>query len=161
LLQSRRCGGALLPHSKEKTPDKMTGWGDEPRESPVLSNSHAPGSCGQHVHAATGLHSSSAARLTLKPPHQRSPPIQPHTLNLFFLTNDNKCEIILSKITNSGSPDDGLHKKGAFQYALSSRKYWKILAKPPVFGVKRGMRFPFIRKGLRRKKGRFLCMKRL
>ena len=49
----------------------------------------------------------------------------------------------------------------AFQYALSSRKYWKVLQFSPVFGFKRAMRFPFIRKGLRRKKGHFLCMKRL
>jgi len=62
---------------------------------------------------------------------------------------------------NSGSPDDGLDTKEVFQYALSSRKYWKTQEFSPVFGVKRGMRFPFIPRELRRKKGHFLCMKRL
>jgi len=43
LLQSRRGGRALLPHSKGKTPDRITGWADQPRNPLVLSNSHLPG----------------------------------------------------------------------------------------------------------------------
>jgi len=81
-------------------------------------------------------------------------------LNRFFLTNDNKYGIMFRKIRNHAAPEDQLNKKGAFQYALSSRKYCKILEFSPVFGFKRAMRFPFIRNGLRRKKGHFLCMKR-
>jgi len=57
-------------------------------------------------------------------------------LNHFFLTNDNKCAIILPKITNHAAPEDQLKKKGAFQYALSSRKHCKILEFSPVFGFK-------------------------
>jgi hypothetical protein len=43
---------------------------------------------------------------------------------------------MLPKMNNSRARDDGLDRKRAFQYALSSRTYWKILEFLPFFGVK-------------------------
>jgi len=42
----------------------------------------------------------------------------------------------MSKIEAGGVLEQSAGKKRAFQYAFSSRNYWKILEFSPLFGVK-------------------------
>jgi len=69
------------------------------------------------------------------------------------LTNGSHCAIIFLKNRDRFLTGTRAGKKGAFQYALSSRKYWNLLEFSPLFGVKGATVFLSVTASCARKNG--------